>query len=78
MYTITIIVLEKERVNIDCSFLRIALEVSMQAIGGRIRHLREKMGVTITEVARATGVSKSNISCLKTIEANRLLTHSFA
>jgi transcriptional regulator with XRE-family HTH domain len=34
----------------------------MQTIGGRIRHLREKKGVTVTEVAKAIAVSKSNIS----------------
>lgn len=34
----------------------------MHTIGGRLRHLREKKGVTVTEVAKAISVSKSNIS----------------
>jgi transcriptional regulator with XRE-family HTH domain len=34
----------------------------MQTIGGRIRDLRRKKGVTITEIARETAIPKSNIS----------------
>lgn len=37
----------------------------MQTIGGRIRDLRRKKGVTATEVARATAIPKSNISCFE-------------
>ena len=60
----------------DCAYIRTVIsyiirtvllvttvvEAIMQTIGSRIRYLRKKKGVTLSEAARATAISKSNIS----------------
>lgn len=43
-----------------------AIADALASVGGRLRHLRRQRGLTLTEVADATGMSKSTLSRLET------------
>ncbi len=42
-----------------------AITVALDLVGPRLRRVRERRGVTLTEVARLTGISKSTLSRLE-------------